>query len=61
MRARYYDPEVGRFASEDPGRNGENWYWYANSNPVCNVDPDGKKSEDILTLQGIRDALNFIG
>jgi len=25
MRARYYDPTVGSFISEEPGRNGGNW------------------------------------
>jgi RHS repeat-associated protein len=43
MRARYYDPNVGRFASQDPSGNGANWYIYANDNPVTNVDQDGKK------------------
>jgi RHS repeat-associated protein len=26
MRARYYDPVVGRFASEDPAEHGPNWF-----------------------------------
>ena len=26
MRARYYDPSLGRFVSEDPGVHGNNWY-----------------------------------
>jgi len=43
-RARYYDPNVGRFISEDPlGFDGGsvNLSIYADSNPVMNVDPDG--------------------
>lgn len=28
---RYYDPELGRFISENPARDGLNWYVYANS------------------------------
>jgi RHS repeat-associated protein len=42
MRARYYDPTIGRFISEDPGRNGANWYAYCNSSPTNLVDVDGR-------------------
>lgn len=41
LRNRYYDPSVGRFISEDPIRDGANWYVYANNNPVNYVDPTG--------------------
>lgn len=44
MRARYYDPAVGRFISEDPiGKPtlGTNLYIYASDNPVMFVDPLG--------------------
>jgi RHS repeat-associated protein len=42
-RFRYYDPSIGRFLSEDPiGFNGGNdFYPYADGNPVSNVDPLG--------------------
>ena len=42
MQARYYDPGLGRFVSEDPGGNGNNWYVYVADNPVCNVDGNGR-------------------
>mgnify|MGYP002510913681 FL=1 len=28
LRARYYDPELGRFLTEDPVKDGLNWYVY---------------------------------
>jgi RHS repeat-associated protein len=45
MQARYCDPTTGRFVSEDPGRNGENWYGYCASDPVNAIDKDGKHWE----------------
>jgi len=44
MRARYYDPVVGRFISEDPlGFDGGdvNLYVYGSNNPTLYVDPEG--------------------
>lgn len=40
--ARFYDPEVGRFLTDDPARQGLNWYAYCGNNPIKNVDPDGR-------------------
>jgi RHS repeat-associated protein len=40
-RARYYDPKVGRFLSEDPMRDGNSSYSYVGNNPVSYVDPLG--------------------
>ena len=42
MRARYYDPQAGRFVSEDPGKSGANWFIYCNNNPINMVDRDGR-------------------
>jgi len=53
MQARYYDPVIGRFYSNDPvdamghiarGNpiHGFNRYTYANNNPYKYVDPDGE-------------------
>lgn len=42
MRARWMDPALGRFISEDPAGDGENWYAYCDSNPVNAVDTTGE-------------------
>ena len=42
MRARYYDPEIGRFLSEDPIWS-TNLYPYTDNNPIVKMDPDGEK------------------
>jgi RHS repeat-associated protein len=41
MRARYYEPESGRFVSEDRAMYGNNWYIYAISNATNLVDHTG--------------------
>ena len=41
LRARYYSPEIQRFISEDPIKDGINWYAYCGNNPVMFVDPSG--------------------
>ncbi len=39
--ARHYDPELGRFITADPAKDGLNWYAYCDNNPMALVDPDG--------------------
>lgn len=41
LRNRYYDPNIGRFISEDPIRDGLNRYVYCAGNPVMFKDPWG--------------------
>jgi len=41
LRARYYDPVLGRFTQEDPIGDGLNWYTYCNNNPIIFIDPFG--------------------
>jgi len=43
MRARFYDPNTGRFVSEDPVWD-VNLYPYADNNPISMIDPDGNLS-----------------
>ena len=42
-RARYFDPNSGRFISEDPigFHGGANFYRYVLNNPLINIDPPG--------------------
>lgn len=39
--ARWYDPQLGRFITEDPIRDGVNWFVYVNNNPLNYIDPTG--------------------
>jgi RHS repeat-associated protein len=55
MRARYYDPEVGRFISEDPiGFEGGdvNLCAYVKNNPILLIDPEGLEDRIIGTRGG---------
>jgi RHS repeat-associated protein len=44
FNARWYDAELGRFVSEDPGNdpNNPNLYGYCSNNPLIFTDPTGK-------------------
>lgn len=59
MQARYYDPVIGRFYSNDPidaishlstlnGIHGFNRYAYANNNPYRYNDPTGMNSQNVV-------------
>ncbi|WP_194866990.1 RHS repeat domain-containing protein [Pseudoalteromonas sp. PPB1] len=63
MQARYYDPVIGRFYSNDPvdtlghfeagnGAFGFNRYAYANNNPYKYVDPDGQIVQFAIVAAG---------
>ena len=56
MRARYYEPTSGRFISEDPSRNGGDWFSYCSKKPVSCADRDGNASfnqADLPTAEGL--------
>ncbi|MBB6439638.1 RHS repeat-associated core domain-containing protein [Streptomyces candidus] len=41
LGARYYDPNIGRFTSQDPSGQEQNPYLYAAGDPVNHIDPSG--------------------
>ncbi len=41
MGHRYYDSRIGRFLTQDPAGDGDNWYAYCGNDPVDNTDPEG--------------------
>ena len=41
FNARWYDPQLGRFITEDPIKDGINWYAYGSNNPLIYTDPTG--------------------
>lgn len=76
MRARYYDPEIGRFLSKDPipPALGDietiNLYAYVKNNPIILIDPMGLWWEELKTgvlyavkkgaYEGIKEAAKYI-
>ncbi len=38
---RYYDSSIGRFITQDPIGDGDNWYAYVDNNPLGGIDPLG--------------------
>jgi large repetitive protein len=65
LRARYYDPNVGRFASVDPREGSlgspisQHRYLYANDNPLSFFDPTGEYA-DVLSASWISSILDSI-
>jgi hypothetical protein len=45
--------DVGRFVTEDPARNRNNWYAYCENDPINFLDPNGK---DIISLEPVNSA-----
>ena len=55
LRARYYSPSNGRFLTEDPAKDGTNWYSYCMNNSVNYVDVTG------LTTFPLRRLMQVLG
>jgi len=47
FNARWYDQSIGRFISEDPIKDGMNWYTYAANNPLVFYDSTGLFAEQV--------------
>ena len=54
LRARYYDSVIGAFISEDPAKDGLNWYVYCSSDPVNFIDPLGEDAIVLTAEKGAR-------
>ena len=52
LRARYYNSTTGRFISEDPAKDGVNWYVYCGGNPILFIDPFGLETLYVKPLPG---------
>ena len=56
LRNRYYNTSTGRFITEDPIKDGLNWYVYCGNDPIMFVDPSGLFYGDVIeALQTIID------
>ena len=52
LRARYYSPSLGRFTTDDPAKDGDNWYSYCAGNPVNGWDPSGLFNQCTIIKEG---------
>jgi hypothetical protein len=63
MRARYMDPNLGRFLNEDPAHDGQNWYVYSMNSPAVFSDRNGTtadKAKDALVAGSLVFYLAFL-
>lgn len=58
--ARYYSPTLGRFITQDPARDGANWYEYCRSNPLGFVDTDGRSITAAAGTAGVKWLISFV-
>lgn len=59
VRNRWYSPQLGRFVSRDPAKDGNNWYGFVGNDLVNSMDPMGlwdlKFQTDLTQKIGDRD------
>lgn len=64
MQARYYDPVIGRFYSNDPigfrDVHSFNRYAYANNNPYKYTDPDGRDAISVQIEYNLPSAISML-
>ena len=60
LRNRYYQQTIGRFITEDPVKDGLNWYNYCAGNPVMMIDPSGLGKVDISSANQYSEDDKFI-
>jgi RHS repeat-associated protein len=51
LGVRFYDPQVGRFTSRDPAKEGLNWFVYVLNHPIKLSDPSGLACPDFTNAQ----------
>ena len=61
LRNRYLDPKTGSFTTEDPIRDGLNWFSYCGGNPIRFTDPHGLWGEDVHWAETKKWASPWVG
>ena len=60
LRNRYYDPSTGSFITEDPVKDGNNWYGYCAGNPVMYIDKLGLFSKETILSKKSKNNTNDV-
>lgn len=60
LRNRYYDSNIKRFTTEDPIRDGLNWYAYCDNNPIMFWDPWGLGRNVIVIVGSDKSSSNNV-
>ena len=61
LGARYYDPVIGRFITQDLARDGLNWYAYADDNHMSKADPNGERPLTVADKARLHTLYNYAG